>query len=197
MQLLNYAVHRDVADDCAWHSERKIIYFRPTPDFKPRSIRGASSHKFLVFNPKFKKASPDEISYCKHAALEWQFLNIGDQWYCALIPTFHYTRDGVRDSLYLSELLTGIKQLDRNPAVYGQTRMWATYLHGEDGVLNPRETILSYGELVTHTVGRAINDAEWLANPRKADTDRAEDADEEIEADELIDNDLTLFEVEL
>ncbi|WP_181810930.1 DUF4365 domain-containing protein [Streptomyces ipomoeae] len=89
VQLLNYAVHRDVAVDCAWHSERKIVYFRPTSDFKPRSIRGASGHKFLVFNPKFKKAAPDEISYCKHAALEWQFLNIGHQWYCALIPTFH------------------------------------------------------------------------------------------------------------
>ncbi|MER5531936.1 DUF4365 domain-containing protein [Streptomyces sp. NPDC002677] len=197
VQMLNYAVHRDVADDCAWHAERKIVYFRPTPDLKPRSIRGASGHKFLVFNPKFKKSAPDEISYCKHAGMEWQFLNVGEQWYCALIPTFHYTRDGVRDSLYLSSLLTGIKQLDRNPAVYGQTRMWATYLHGEEGVLDPRETILMYGELVTHTVDRAINDAEWLSDPRKTDIDEADDAREEIEFDGLSEDDWALFEVGL
>lgn len=58
------------------------------------------------------------------------------QWYCALTPTYHYTRDGYRDSLFMSEHLAGIKRLDKNPAVHGQTRMWATYLHGEDGVLD-------------------------------------------------------------
>ena len=81
-----------------------------------------------MFNPKPKKNAPDEISYCQHAALEWQFLQVDGQWLCALTPTYHYTRDGHRDSLYMSELLTGIKQRERNPAVYHLTRMWAAYL---------------------------------------------------------------------
>ncbi|WP_258540005.1 hypothetical protein [Streptomyces ipomoeae] len=44
---------------------------------------------------------------------------------------------------------------------------------------------------MTHTVDRAINDAVWLADPRKTDADGV------IEANELIDDELTLFEVEL
>jgi hypothetical protein len=196
VQLLNYALRRDVNTDCAWHGGRKIVYFRPTPDLKPRHIRGASGRQRLVFHPKVKKNKPDQVGYYKHVALEWQFLSLDGQWYCALTPTFHYTRDGFRDSLFLSEQLAGIKRLDRNPAVHGQTRMWATYLHGEDGVLDPQETILSYGDLVTYTADRVINDAAWQADPRNADTDTADDADGTTEADEPINDELALFEVE-
>lgn len=120
----------------------------------------------------------------------WQFLLLDGQWYCALTPTYHYTRDGYRDSLFLSEYLTGIKQLDRNPAVYGQTRMWASYLHGEEEVLDPQETILNYGEL-TFTADRAIDDAAWLADPRK------DGADGTAEVDKSSLDELALFEVEL
>jgi hypothetical protein len=192
VQLLNYALQRDVSVDCAWHGGRKIVYFRPGTDLtKPRHIRGASGRQREVFKPKFKKKAPDEINYCKHAALEWQFLLLDDQWYCALTPTYHYTRDGYRDSLFLSSYLTGIKQLDRNPAVHGQTRMWATYLRGEDGVLDPKDTILTYGELMTFTVDRAIDDAAWLAAPRKVD------AGDVSAVDEPGTDEFALFEVEL
>jgi hypothetical protein len=197
VQLLNYALRRDVAADCAWHSGRKIVYFRATPDLKARHIRGASGRQRLVFHPKFKKKEPDQVSYYKHAALEWQFLALDGEWFCALTPTFHFTRDGFRDSLYLSDYLAGIKRLDRNPAVRGQTRMWASYLHGEDGVFDPRETVLVYGDLVTHTSDRAIDDAAWLADPRKHDADDAEADDDTLEVDEPSNDEPALFEAEL
>ena len=129
--------------------------------------------------------------------MEWRFLPFGDKWYCALTPTYHYTRDGFRDSYYMSEQLTGIKQRERNSSVYGKVRLWASYLHGEDGVLNPRDTILDYGELITYTADRAIDDDAWLFDPRMpqvADVD-ADDSDEHIDDPHLSDE-LTLFEVE-
>lgn len=192
VQLLSNALRQDVAADCDWHRGRKVVYFRATEDLTPRRIRSASGRQRLVFNPKPKKNAPDEISYCQHAALEWQFQQASGQWLCALTPTYHYTRDGHRDSLYLSELLTGIKQRERNPAVYHLTRMWAAYLHGDDGVLDPRETILGYGDLMTFVASRAINDAAWLADPRALpDSDADDEADEDGPGDEL-----RLFEVE-
>ncbi|HUZ52198.1 MAG TPA: DUF4365 domain-containing protein [Streptosporangiaceae bacterium] len=192
VNLLNNALRQDVTADCDWHPGRKVLYFRATEDLTPRRIRSASGRQKLVFNPKPKKNAPDEISYCQHAALEWQFLQVDRQWLCALTPTYHYTRDGHRDSLYLSELLTGIKQRERNPAVYHLTRMWAAYLHGDDGVLDPRETILSYGDVMTLTADRAINDAVWLADPRAApDSDLDQDTENDGPGDEL-----RLFEVE-
>lgn len=50
VQLLNYALQRDVNVDCAWHGGRKIVYFRPSPDLtKPRHVRGASGRQREVF----------------------------------------------------------------------------------------------------------------------------------------------------
>ena len=171
---------------------------RATPDLTPRRIRGASGRLRLVFNPKQKKNSPGQISYCQHAALEWQFVQADGQWLCALTPTYHYTRDGFRDSLFLSELLSGIKRLDRNPAVYQQTRMWAVYLHGEDGILDPRETILSYGDLLTVAADQGIDDAAWLADPGSADNQAGGDVDDDDQDSDVPDDDdeLRLFEVE-
>jgi hypothetical protein len=138
VQLLNRTLREDVSADCAWHAKRRVIYFRATEDFRPRRILSASNRPRLVFNPKFKQSAPDEISYCQHAALEWQFLHLDGHWLCALTPTYHYTRDGHRDSLYLSDLLKGIKQRERNAAVYHLTRMWATFLHSDDDLLGSR-----------------------------------------------------------
>jgi hypothetical protein len=197
VQLLNYALEHDVDSVCVWHRGRKIVYFRPTPDLRPRHIRGTSGRQRLVFHPKYKKQAPDQVSYCKHAALEWQFLFLDGNWYCSLTPTFHFTRDGHRDSLYLSEYLSGIKRLDRNPAVYGQTQMWATFLHGTDGVLDPRDTILDYGDLVTLTADRAIDDTAWLGDPRKSNANTADAAEGSFAVEDPIDGELALFEVEL
>jgi hypothetical protein len=173
------------------------VFFRATEDLTPRRIRGATGRQRLVFNPKPKKTAPDEISYCQHAALEWQFLYADGQWFCALTPTYHYTRDGYRDSLYLSQLLSGIKRLDRNPAVYHQTGMWAAYLHGEEGVLDPRETILDYGALMTCIADRGIDDAAWLADPRKADAGSEDGEDGDVDQDdEDAADEPRLFEVE-
>jgi hypothetical protein len=75
--------------------------------------------------------------------------------------------------------------------------MWATYLHGEDGVLDPRDTILDYGNLVTLTADRAIDDAAWLADPRKTGTDGVDASEDAPEVEDVIDGELALFEVEL
>jgi len=165
VQLLNVALRQDVCADCDWHNGRKLVYFRATSGLTPRKIRGASGRERLVFNPKYKKNAPTEISYCQHAALEWQFLQADGRWLCALTPTYHYTWDGYRDSRYASDLLSGIKRLDRNLAVYHQTRMWAFYLGGRNGAPGTQEAILEYGSLVTCAADRGIDDAAWRAGP--------------------------------
>jgi hypothetical protein len=185
VQLLNVALRQDVTADCDWHNGRKFVYFRATADLAPRRIRSASGRQRLVFNPKYKENAPTEIRYCQHAALEWQFLLADGQWLCALGPTYHYTRDGYRESLYASELLSGIKRRERNAAVYQQTRMWATYLHGRNGERLSREAILEYGTLVTHTADRGIDDAAWHAKPgASADGQQREDPDHDHDHDD-------------
>ena len=165
VQLLNVALRQDVTADCDWYNGRKFVYFRATADLAPRKIRGGSGRQRLVFNPKYKDNEPAEIRYCQHAALEWQFLLADGQWLCALTPTYHYTRDGYHESRYASELLSGIKRLERNAAVYHTTRMWAAYLHSRNGEPGTSEAILGYGSLLDYTADRGIDDAAWLAEP--------------------------------
>jgi hypothetical protein len=194
VHLLNQALRSDIAADCAWHGGRKIVYWRATSDLTARSIRSVTGRTRQVFTPKYKKNDPGQVSYYLHAALEWQFLMIDGNWYCALVPTYHYTRDGYRDSLYLSEYLAGIKRLDRNPAVYHQTRMWAHYLHGDDDTLDLCSTILTYGQLETFNTDKGIDDKAWLSDPRKsADDDEA--LEDDTVAVEDTEEELALFEV--
>jgi hypothetical protein len=181
VQLLNVALRQDVTADCDWHQGRKFVYFRATADLAPRKILSASGRQRLVFNPKYKKNAPAELRYCQHAALEWQFLLADRQWLCALTPTYHYTRDGHRESRYASELLSGIKRLDRNLAVYHQTRMWAAYLHSRNGEPSNRVAVLEYGTLVTCDADQGIDDAAWRAEPGSAAGE--EDADEDLDHD--------------
>jgi hypothetical protein len=186
-QLLNVTLRQDVAADCDWHNGRKFVYFRATDDLAPRKIRGGSGRLRLVFNPKYKQDAPAELSYCQHAALEWQFLLGDGQWLCALTPTYHYTRDGHEESRYASELLSGIKRLERNAAVYHTTRMWAAYLRSRNGEPGARETILEYGNLLTFTADRGIDDAAWLAEPGvpAGETGSGDDLDRDDEDDDL------------
>ena len=158
-------MRQDVTADCEWHNGRRLVYFRATADLTPRRIRSASGRQRLVFNPKYKENAPTELRYCQHATLEWQFLHADGQWLCALTPTYHYTRDGHRDSRYASELLSGMKRLDRNLAIYHQARMWASYLHSRNGTPGTPDAILEYGTLVTCLTDRGIDDAAWRAEP--------------------------------
>jgi hypothetical protein len=190
VQLLNVGLRQDVSADCDWHSGRKFVYFRATADLAPRTILSASGRQRLVFNPKYKKDAPTEISYCQHAALEWQFLPADGQWLCALVPTYFYSRDGYRESRYASGLLSGIKRRERNLAVYHQTRMWAAYLRRQNEAPGPQQALLEYGTLVTCVADRGIDDATWRAEPG-ATTDgeeAAEDLDHGGQDDDLADD---------
>lgn len=167
--MLNQAVQQDVSADCDWHRDRRAIYFKATPDLAPRKILSSTGRSRLVFNPKQKKDGSG-LSYCQHAALKWQFISAGDEWFCELAPTWHYTRDGYRESAYADKYLSGIKRMEKNLAVLYATRMWAAYLHGEDNLLQERDTLLDYGTLLTFTVDQSVDDATW-SNPSAKDGD--------------------------
>ena len=178
--LLNQALKQDVSQDCDWSHDRRKVFFRATPDLQPRKIMSTTGRQRLVFNPKQKKDGSG-LSYCQHAALGWQFVRADGQWLCELVPTYHYTRDGYRESLFADEYLSGIKRKEKNLAVLGATRMWAAYLHGDSReLLDERDTLLDYGTLLTFTVDRGVDDRTWTDAQSKDAEDAASD-----EADDL------------
>ena len=140
--LLANTLKQDTTEDLDWHRDGGYLYFRATADLKTRKIMGGAGQLRIVFQPKFNKKG--NISYYMHHALRYRFVSAADNWYCALVPDYHYTRDGQAESRFAASLRSGIKKIEKNAAVRGQVRMWSAYLGREDdllGLAQPRAGI--------------------------------------------------------
>ena len=148
-----------------WHNERRHVHFRPSADLKPRKAgKGPGSRGRTVFGPHYAKSDPARVSYYHHAALRTRFRRVGTTWYCQLEPDYCFTTDGYAESRFADNLLAGIKRLDRHPAVFGWTRMWANYLIRPLDLFS-LECPVVFGALETVTVGRGIDDRWWGPAP--------------------------------
>ncbi len=112
-----------------------------------------------------------------HRALRYRFVSVAGDWYCALVPDYHYTRDGQAGSRFSASLRSGIKRIEKNAAVRGQVRMWAAYLGREEDLLGTGSRVLEFGQLVTFGTGRGIDDAAWSTDP-EAVAPSEDDADD-------------------
>lgn len=192
VELLNRALQQDIDADCAYHRGRNLLYFRPTPDLTGRKILGGSGVPRGVFWARTSKTT-GRVTY-KHAALAWQFLRADDEWLCEITPEWHFTLEGYKDSRFIASQVSGLKRLDKNKAVHGQVLMWATFLRDLDRRDSPtlfdpdpdeRDRILLFGDLLTFTGDRGIDDSVWLADPNAAagsDADTDHDTFEIFEA---------------
>lgn len=162
VHLLNRSLRDDLSDVCDFAGSRGLLYVRATDDLSERKWNTGGSNWRSMFKGYPKKGDPSKISYYRHAALNWQFLPIGNDWYCTVTPDYFFTHDGYRESFYAADLLKKIKSFDRHQAVRQETRMWASILRGEVTLLRqPRPRILEFGELATFGLDRGIDDASW------------------------------------
>jgi hypothetical protein len=161
VQLLNNALRHDLRQDCDFYGKRHFLYFRASADLSDRRWNTSGSNWRTVFKGHAKKSDPTKISYYRHSALSMQFIQIDGDWYCELVPDYFFTRDGYRESRFASDLLRGIKKIERNLAVLQETRMWASILRGKDDLFDQPDRLLDFGDLVTFEVDQGIDDAAW------------------------------------
>jgi hypothetical protein len=179
-----------------WHPDRRHVHFRATKDLKSRKVgKGPGTPGRTVFGPH-KAKDGSGIAYYHHAAVRMRVRRIGVRWYSELIPDYCFTADGTNPVPYEDRLVSGIKRLERHPAVAGWVRMWGRFLRGGDDLFSP-DTPIQFGELLTTDVELGIDDALWGPVPIEiADTDDAEH--EPISTTELVDEDvaelLSLFD---
>jgi hypothetical protein len=184
--LLARALRAMVHEELAWAAEERCLYFKATPNLRPRRIRNSSGRSRTVFTPYRRSPDdPDKISYCRHDAFKPRFTRVDGTWFLTIVPTDHYTQDGHRPSLYADELRSGLRRLQRNRAVLGQVKMWAYYLQG--GGLWKKDQPIVFGGLADFEVDRGIDEARWK-------TDRAAEAQGEFE--DLDDQGNDAFEVD-
>lgn len=171
VQLLNNALRQDLKPDCDFHRKRRFLYFRATADLSDRKWNTGGSNWRTVFKGYPKKSDPSIISYYRHSALSWQFIQVDGGWYCEIAPDYYFTRDGHRESRYASDLLRGIKKLEHNLAVLQATRLWVSILRPRETLFGPTNRILDFGDLVTFDVEQGIDDAAWKRIEEGADGD--------------------------
>lgn len=167
--MLNAALRHDIRTDCAWHRKREMVYFRATADLTTRHVNTSGTNWRAVFKGYPKKSDPSQISFYRHAGLKWQFIYFGGEWVCALSPDYYFSYDGVKESRFTASLLGKIKRMERNPAVRSETRMWGTLLRAEPNLLDQREQLLDFGDLLTFAVEFGIDDAAWRKDAEQAD----------------------------
>lgn len=162
-ELLGLTIQQMFADDLAWHRERGYLYFRPTEDLTIRRVAGAREGVGVaVFRPYMKKRDPSEVGYYRHAALRRRFIRVENDWYLALLPTYHFTFDGRRESYWAADMLAGIKRLERNDAVRASTETWARFLRtGQEGSMLADPAALRFGELLSFEVEHGVDDRAW------------------------------------
>ena len=68
------------------------------------------------------------MRYCRHYAAYLNFRQWEGEWYLEINPSYHFTRDGERESIFSSDQLAKIKRLERNAAVKGLMEHWALFL---------------------------------------------------------------------
>jgi Domain of unknown function (DUF4365) len=173
VSLLNFTLRSAHHPDLVWHPGKKIVYYQAPPDLSSRKVRGryrgSKGRKF--FSPYYGKDDATKIRYCRHYAAGLYFRRWSGHWFLEINPTYHFTIDGRRDSLYDSEYVKKIKRLERNNAVYQLVRAWADYLQGEDTLFKSRDERILFGELLTIEADAAIDERAWIPPPDPAGPD--------------------------
>lgn len=164
VSLLNFTLRSAHHPDLVWHPRKNVVYMQAPPDRSNRKIkgryRGAKGRSF--FAPHYGKDDESKARFYRHYAAGLYFRRWGGQWYLEINPTYHFTIDGRRESLFDAEYVKKIKRLEHNNAVYQLVRAWADYLQGEDTLLSTRDERISFGRLLELDCDAAIDESVWI-----------------------------------
>lgn len=162
--LLNFTLRSAHHPDLVWHPRKKVVYIQAPPDRSRRRIKGRyrGSRGRDFFAPYLGKDDETKVRFYRHYAAGLHFHRWSDQWFLEIDPTYHFTIDGRRDSLYDAENIQKIKRIERNNAVYQLVRAWADYLQGEDTLFRSRDERIRFGQLLRLDCDAAIDETIWI-----------------------------------
>jgi hypothetical protein len=166
--LLNFTLRAMHYRELRYHRGKRYVFHAPSMDLKPRKLKvhkGSGRTVFEVYNDKENK-----VRYCRHYAAHLDFRLWDGQWYLEIVPTYHFTRDGDRESIFAAEQLAKIKRLERNAAVKGLVEHWALFLSRaqSDSLFVSGDRRIEFGELATVTVDASIDERAWIV-PRDSE----------------------------
>lgn len=168
--------HRDRLFYATYHKEADQKGRFPAQKRAFKSSGGDSIRLRGMVSPLDRKGA-GKIKGLKHHAFFGDFRNYDGAWLYEISPTYHYTLDGYRKKGRSQELLSMIKRMERNKAVFSNLRLWEEFLVDSDEttLLHQSYPHLKFGPLRFFDLPIGIPDEAWN---RGADTAAVEAEDE-------------------
>lgn len=130
-----------------WSKQQKQFYFLPNEkdaDQRKEEWVGKKLSRRTVFERKLQKKDPTKVAFFKHLAFDISFLDVDSQWYATVTPSWYYTFNLYRQSIFHVDLLTKQKRLEHNHSVRDQVRFIGYFLsHNRN-----EEDLIGFGGLV-------------------------------------------------
>lgn len=143
----------------------KVFYFRATKDLSPRvytySGKRGRARRQVFYEVHSHEWEGRTYRIFRHSAMEAQFVRYEGQWLLQIVPTYLFTIDGERLYRKQAQWLSGIKRLERQPAVVGQLLVWADHLQRSSGLFEESYAHLSFGPLREFSLPTGIDDSAW------------------------------------
>lgn len=148
----------------------KYYHYVATHNLRPRVV----GYRSLKKNSKrevfklYRTMKGDQVSeHYRHNAFRGRFRRYGGEWFLQIDPMYRFTTDGRTVHPSTSKLRSGIRKLERNPAVVNHVAMWASLLKDpdpQDLFATPPYPYIGFGDLVTLESPVGIQDQAWTAS---------------------------------
>jgi hypothetical protein len=169
VSLLNFTVRAMHYKELRFHQEKHYVFHVATSDLKPRKMKVGRGSGRTVF--EIYRDAENKVRYCRHYAAFLTFRQWDGSWYLEITPTYHFTRDGERESLFSSDQLAKIKRFERNAAVKGHIEHWAQFLAQaqSDTLFDAGDRRIQFTQLATVTVDASLDERAWIV-PKEAES---------------------------
>jgi hypothetical protein len=135
------------AFNVSWSKQQNQFYFLPNDRDSDRRMEewvGKKSSKRRVYERKYQTKDPSKVAFFKHLSFDISFLDVDEQWYATISPSWFYTRNLYKRNRFHDDLLSKQKRLEHNHSIRDQVRFIGYFLAN-----NRSETdLISFGELV-------------------------------------------------
>jgi hypothetical protein len=164
-QLLGKAFrHRCYKQGVYSDRETGIFYFAKPDDADELKLKSKSTTNVTTKTVVSKHSSVRQDGtpslYFKHYAFDGRMRRFANIWFFELTPTYYFTKDGKTPHANSEILLTGIKRIERHPAVLGAFLTWKEFLT-ENSLFNFRYEFLSVLSPPGLPIDRGIDDSAW------------------------------------
>jgi hypothetical protein len=173
VQLLNRCLNAFVEPDLRFDKDENHYFFvkpgdRSNLQYAYRSLSNWTTRR--VVGRYGKRGDPRETAFVRHSAFWSRFACYGGKWFLEVNPTYRFTSNGHRPSMFAGDNLKKIKEQENNAAVFGQFVMWRHFLtaRGADDLYQERYPFLSFVKVPEMDMAHGVPDALWKARESDA-----------------------------